>query len=210
MRFKNKVAVVTGGSRGIGAAIARQLRSEGARVYTPTRKELNVASDEAWESFEIGAPVDIMVNCAGVADGNVATNLFGVDRGIEWAVARMANGRGAIVNITSIFGQRAGSGKAGMYQATKAGVAALTRAAAVRYADFGIRVNAVAPGFIDTDMTADFHTNPKYRDFVMQGTPMKRMGYAKEVAAAVAFLASDEASYITGIELPVDGGWLAR
>jgi len=221
MRFAGKVALVTGASRGIGKAIVTRLQAEGATVLMPDRTHLDVSKDADWARLP-QPDVDVVVNCAGLATySNVLDEpifhdfeafnvmLYGTWNGMQWAIKRMKDG-GSIVNVTSIFGQRAGSGKGVFYQMAKAAVGQLTRNAAITLAPKGIRVNAVCPGFIDTAMASPFHTNEKYREFVLNGTPLNRMGNAAEVAAAVAFLASDEASFITGVELPVDGGWLAR
>jgi NAD(P)-dependent dehydrogenase (short-subunit alcohol dehydrogenase family) len=214
------VAVVTGASRGIGKAVAERFVREGLNVLTPTRQELNVVHEWNPEILN-GHKLGILVNCAGISGsasrkfereaGHEAffVNSEGAMRGLEFASAHMNHG-GSIVNITSIFAHRAGTGAAPWYQMSKAAISQLTKTAAVSLASRDIRVNAVCPGFIDTDMAAEYHTSSGYRKFVDDGTPLCRIGLPEEVANAVWFLVSPEASFITGVELAVDGGWMAR
>lgn len=166
--------------------------------------------------------LDIIVNNAGLnvrgdfrhmSDGDWTrireVNLDGVVR-----IARdgfpllKASGRGSLVNLASIMGHRGLRQLAG-YAATKGAVSALTRALAVEYAPFGIRVNALAPGFIETALTERVLRNPMIAKSLLDKTPLRRFGTGDEVARAAAFLASDDSAYITGAELPVDGGMAA-
>jgi NAD(P)-dependent dehydrogenase (short-subunit alcohol dehydrogenase family) len=120
-----------------------------------------------------------------------------------------AEQRGAIINVTSQMGH-VGAARRAVYCMTKHALEGLTKAMAVELAPYNIRVNAVAPTFIDTPMTAPFFTNPEFRDWVMARIPLGRLGRPEEVAAAIAFLASPSSSLITGASLAVDGGWTAQ
>ncbi len=241
MRFDGKVALVTGGYRGMGGASARDLAREGASVIaadviagTPpdaapgvTYRQLDVTSVEAWDAavaeiMEAHGRIDVLVNAAGVAEARsephdtdldewarvVAVNQTGVMLGMRTVCGAML-GRGhlSIVNISSIWGLVAGSGQLA-YHASKGAVTLMTLNAAVTYAARGIRVNAVLPGLIETEMVRE--QDPAMRAETIGNTPMKRVGMPEEVARAILFLASDEASYITGALLPVDGGYTAR
>lgn len=235
-----KVAVVTGGSRGIGAAIAQKLASQGADVaviyagneelanqvcdrcqghaVTARAYRCNVADfDQVKETVarikaDFGA-IDILVNNAGITrDGLILmmkeeafdevldVNLKGAFNLIRHCAGIMLRKKaGAIVNITSVSGLVGNPGQAN-YSAAKAGLVGLTKSVARELAPKGITCNAVAPGFIETDMTRGLTDNPD----LVKSIPMGRVGQAEEVAEAVAFLA--QASYITGQVLSVDGG----
>jgi NAD(P)-dependent dehydrogenase (short-subunit alcohol dehydrogenase family) len=233
----NKIAIVTGAGSGIGAEIAQRLRRAGAKVLAADINEGAAASARAWGcSFrctDVGDPaqvaalcgeavdrfgrLDIMVNNAGIASGHMLADAdevrsarfwrvhtLGVQMGIKEAAARMTSG-GAIVNISSITAVR-GFASWGEYAATKAGIISLTQTAAVEYGPRGIRVNCVAPGIIDTPMAmkeAPDMVERNARVFTLLG----RIGRPGELAAAVHFMVSDDASYVTGQTLLVDGGW---
>lgn len=176
---------------------------------------------EVWDRL---GPIDVVVCAAGVEVGgradalepeafarvmsiNVAGSFL-----VATAVARrmISAGRGGrIVLVASVNGTKALPGQSA-YAASKGAVLALTRALAVDWAPFGIGVNAVAPGVTDTAMSAGSLGDPLRRTALLDGVPMARPAAPEEIAAAIAFLASDEASYVTGASLPVDGGWLAR
>ena len=136
-------------------------------------------------------------------------NLDGTFRVIrQLGPAMLQRGHASVVNVTSVSADRA-LPKLAAYSASKAGLASLTRTLAVEWAPRGVRVNAVAPAYIDTDMTAEVRKREKLRGWVEARTPMGRFGRPEEVAWAVVFLASEAASYITGTTLYVDGGWTA-
>ncbi len=167
--------------------------------------------------------VDVLCQSAGIAqpatlfdeetevalDHILRTNVHGVFLGMKHVLPIMARQRsGSVINIASVAGLAALPGLAG-YAASKAGVIALTRAGAVEYGPVGVRVNAICPGRIDTPMMRGRTTEAARRALSAQHAPMRRHGTADEVAGAVLFLASDDAGYVNGVVLPVDGGWTA-
>jgi len=235
----NKVVIVTGASRGIGAAGARAFAAAGARVVLAARDEvaLNEVAKDIRDALVVPTDVsdgesvkalvertmnkfgrlDAAFNNAGANfalrpvadipeeefDQTLAVNLRGIFLCMKYEIkAMLANGGGAIVNMASTAGLGSAPGLAS-YVAAKHGVVGLTKAAANDYADKGIRINALAPGPIFTDPRMD----PQQ---VGRGVPMQRVGRPEEVAAVAVWLCSDDASYITGAILPVDGGKLAR
>jgi 3-oxoacyl-[acyl-carrier protein] reductase len=241
-KFAGQVAVVTGASRGIGAAIALELASRGLRVIgTATTdagassiraalasypdcdgRTLNVTDGPAAEALvdaiaeEYGG-VQVLVNNAGITRDTLAmrmkdddwdavldTNLKGVFRMSRAVMRTMMKQRyGRIINITSVVGASGNPGQAN-YAAAKAGVAGMTRALARELGSRNITVNCVAPGFIETDMTASLHED-QHKALLAQ-IPLGHLGKPADVAHAVAFLASPAASYVTGQELHVNGG----
>jgi len=232
--FKNKVVFVTGASRGIGYAIAKAFYDHGAVVIGTATSEagaknipghgivLNVCDAAAVEkTFEaiqtkFGAP-SILINNAGVTEDNlllrmkpdqwdrvIDTNLNAVCRTTKACLRHMMKARwGRIINITSVVGVTGNPGQAN-YCAAKAGMIGFTKAVAQEMASVGITVNAVAPGFIQTDMTNKL--NDGQRDTILSQIPAKKMGEAVDIANTVLFLASDEAKYITAQTIHVNGG----
>jgi 3-oxoacyl-[acyl-carrier protein] reductase len=234
-RFADRKVLVTGGSRGLGEAIARAFAAEGAFVhvgYAARRAEaervaeqisgaavaIDVRDATSIERALVGTgTLDVAVNNAAIADDApfsmmnekqftdvVDVGLNGVFR-VMRAVARpmMAKRAGAIVNVVSIVGPRASPGQAN-YAAAKSGVIGLTQTAAAELGPFGVRVNAVAPGLLTTGMAA--RLDKKIVEERRTRIPLRRLGHAEEAAAAVLFLASDDASYVVGHTLFVDGG----
>jgi len=231
----NRTAFVTGASRGIGLACAQALASTGARVILAARDAakleaasaaipgstwvtLDMSSQESIkEAFAKAGPVDILVNNAAVTkdglalrmkkddwDAVLTTNLTGAFLAIQQVMQGMMKERwGRIINISSIVGETGNPGQAN-YVASKAGLIGLTKSLAQEIASRNITVNAIAPGFIDTDMTAVLSDQLKQN--MLAHIPLKRFGKPEDIAAAVKFLASEEAGYITGAVLNVNGG----
>jgi len=219
-----KVVLVTGGSRGIGLAVANRLRRDGWHVETAERATgVDMADpDAARAAVERLDRIDALVANAGtmvrkpVLEHTVEdwrhvldVNLVSAAAVAQAAAQRMLDGEtgGAIVLMASQLSFFGGMNSAA-YAASKGGVAQLTKALSNELAGRGVRVNAVAPGFIDTDMTADIE-NWKRRE-VDARIPMGRWGTPDDVAGAVAWLLSDDARYVSGAIVPVDGGYLAR
>ena len=125
------------------------------------------------------------------------------------AAALAASGHGSVINISSIYGTIGGTGSSPAYHAAKGAVRTMTKNIALHWADRGIRVNSVHPGFIDTAILGGAQGTER-EQAILGMTPLGRLGKASEIAAGVAYLASDDASYVTGLELYIDGGWVAR
>ena len=215
--MEGKVAVVTGASRGIGKAIAVKFASKGATVVINYNGSRERAEEVKNEVESAGGRIDILVNNAGITkdgllmkmseedfDKVLDTNLKGTFHTIRAALRQMIRQRsGRIINMASVVGVSGNAGQAN-YAASKAGVIGLTKTAAREVASRGITVNAVAPGFIETDMTEVLPE--KIKEASAAQIPLGKFGKAEDVANAVAFLASEDAGYITGQVLHVDGG----
>ena len=238
-----KVALVTGGARGIGKSTIDRFVREGLKVVatdiSPNNDLLNnahvlahvhdVSSSDSWSyvldvvSKEFGR-LDILVNNAGIGtlpdveeedesgwQEMLDVNAKSIWLGIKAVIPLMrSNHSGSIVNVSSIFGASGGFGKSAAYHASKGVVSAVTRNAAIRYASENIRVNAVSPGFVKVareEKTIE-EAGDEMSEEILRRTPMNRWADPSEIAAAINFLAGKDASYITGVELFVDGGWM--
>jgi 3-oxoacyl-(acyl-carrier-protein) reductase len=246
MKLTGRTALVTGGSRGIGRAIALALAEEGADVAVNYVSSESAARDVVANIVKMGrrailaqadvsdfpdtfrmaqdvltqfGHLDILVNNAGINSDKtfvkmdhaswrkvLAINLDGVFNCTKVFVDQMlARNYGRVVNITSVIGQIGNFGQAN-YAASKAGVAAFTKSLAKELAGKGVTVNAVAPGFIETEMVEGIPD--KVRDRLLAQIPLKRFGSAEEVARAVCYIVSSDGDYITGAELSINGGLL--
>jgi NAD(P)-dependent dehydrogenase (short-subunit alcohol dehydrogenase family) len=228
---KGKSAVVTGAGRGIGKATADLLAAQGATVARFDLEpgdgiaRMDVADEDGVNAaFAKVGRVDILVNNAGIAvrksslditreewDKVLAVNLSGLFLCSRAAARSMKrHGGGAIVNLASIMGFSGGLFPNPAYQASKGAVVNLTRALALEFAADNIRVNAVAPTFVRTDLTVPLFSNSEVLKKVMEHTPLGRLPEVEDIAQAILFLASPAARCITGVTLPVDSGYLAR
>ncbi|HET6294834.1 MAG TPA: SDR family oxidoreductase [Kribbella sp.] len=228
-----RTALVVGGTSGIGAATALRLATDGATVIAAGLNS-TTAPDELQQAVELReldlrdpraledlitsqGRLDVLVNAAGIIRRGdehrpevfrevLEINLTGALRAAEAAYGLLAESRGCIVNVASMLSYFGGP-LVPAYSASKGGIVQLTKSLAVAWAAQGIRVNAVAPGWIATDLTAALQADPAAADRILSRTPMARWGTASEVAGAIAFLTGPDAAFITGAVLPVDGGY---
>jgi NAD(P)-dependent dehydrogenase (short-subunit alcohol dehydrogenase family) len=229
------VAIVAGGTRGIGEAVARALAREGWRVVAGgvgAEEVANFRPDPRIEAVHLDVTddasvaaliarckrIDALVNCAGILLKRdefeidsfarvLDVNLTGTMRMCVAANPKLAESRGAIVNTGSMY-SFFGAPHAPAYSASKGGVVQLTKSLAAAWAKDGIRVNAIAPGWIDTEMARPAIQDPVRAAPILARTPMARWGTPEDVAVAAAFLLSDAARFVTGVVLPIDGGYL--
>ncbi|WP_343670572.1 SDR family NAD(P)-dependent oxidoreductase [Chitinophaga sp.] len=237
-QLTNKVAIVTGANQGIGFAITRKLKEQGAKVYAFDIREdadygegitfikVDVAREAEWKTavaqvLKAEDRIDILVNNAGVISYTpiheiemeewnrlISIDQTGVLLGMKHTIPQMMKQQsGTIINVSSIWGSVAAAGVVA-YNAAKGAVILMSKNAALTYAKDGIRVNAVSPGFIESPLTDA--QDADLNKWVIDQTPMKRAGKPEEIANGVAFLASDEASFVTGTTLAIDGGFLAQ
>lgn len=243
-RFENKIVLVTGAGRGIGASIAKRFASEGAEVIVnysgndeaaqKTVDEITATGGQAQkykcsvndsESVKVMIDeiikkfgrIDILVNNAGITkdglmlrmtdedfDRVIDVNLKGAFNCTKYVSKYMLKQKsGKIINISSVVGLSGNAGQVN-YSASKAGIIGITKSAAKELSSRGITVNAVAPGYVDTDMTKVLSDN--IRNEILKNIPLQRMGNVEDISNCVAFLASEDASYITGQVISVDGG----
>lgn len=243
-RFENKIVLVTGAGRGIGASIAKRFASEGAEVIVnysgndeaaqKTVDEITATGGQAQkykcsvndsESVKVMIDeiikefgrIDILVNNAGITkdglmlrmtdedfDRVMDVNLKGTFNCTKYVSKYMLKQKsGKIINISSVVGLSGNAGQVN-YSASKAGIIGITKSAAKELSSRGITVNAVAPGYVDTDMTKVLSDN--IRNEILKNIPLQRMGNVEDISNCVAFLASEDASYITGQVISVDGG----
>lgn len=231
MMLGDKVALVTGAARGIGACIADHLEKQGCFVYRADLQGGNLTMDVADRDSIRRAiehirgekeGVDVLVNNAGLLargpfdalsgdawDRLVAVNLTGVFNCVQAVVPAMRGRRGAsIVNIASVSAEKGGGAVGNVwYGVTKAGVVAMTMGLGRELGPEGIRVNAIAPGVVETDMVRD-HLSPEVRERTLARIPLRRFATADEIARVVLFLVSDAASFVTGETVTADGGFL--
>ena len=231
-----KHALVTGGTRGIGAGVARSLASAGWSVVAASVSQAEIDAFEPQDGiqtqfldvtdqasvdtvFNEFNRLDALVNCAGILSRGkeyeidvfakvLEVNLTGTMRCCLAAYPLLAKNAGAIVNTASMLSTFGGP-LVPAYSASKGGVAQLTKSLAGKWAENGIRVNAIAPGWIQTEMTRGLRDDPERTAGIMSRTPMKRWGRPEDVGSLVRWLVSEEADFVTGAIYPIDGGYLA-
>lgn len=216
-----RTALVTGGSRGIGAAIVRRFQADGFEVLAPLRAELDLNSARSLDMYVQGtrSQIDILVNCAGVnyvetcgsitasrLDETLRVNLVSpILLARALLPGMMDRGYGRVVNISSIFSLVSRGGRT-TYSSSKAGLNAMTRALAIEGGARGVLVNAVAPGYVSTELTSQNNT-PSELEAIAETIPVRRLATSQEIAEVVFFLCSERNTYITGQVVVVDGGY---
>lgn len=216
-----KTALITGSSRGIGLSIRRKFDEEGIDVVAPDRNDLDLLSSPSIDAYvsSLGRPIDILINNAGiniiqplaeVSDDNIQASIqinllapFRLARAL--APGMKERGYGRIVNISSVWAMVTKMGRA-PYSMAKAGLGGMTRTFAVELASSNVLVNAVAPGYVDTELTRQNNTDEQIEG-IKKLIPIGRLAAPEEIAEVVAFLASEKNSYITGQVIVVDGGF---
>jgi NAD(P)-dependent dehydrogenase (short-subunit alcohol dehydrogenase family) len=223
-QYEASTALITGASRGIGATIAARLQSEGIRVLSPLSKALDLSSSVSIDRYlsTLTQPIDILVNNAGINrlgsideisstdfEDVIQINLLGHFRLTQGLVKGMKARRyGRIVNISSIWSLVSRERRMA-YSSTKAAINGLTRAQALELAPYNILVNALAPGYVNTDLTKKNNTSVELEAIATQ-IPLGRLAEPSEIAECVAFLCSPKNSYITGQVIAIDGGYLCK
>lgn len=235
--FSDKCVVVVGGTSGIGLAIAQGFAIAGAKVKATGASEDEVSKAKSYEKIGVDfecldirndqevlnffskiTQLDVLVNCAGVIkrgeEHDLATftsvldiNLVGTMRTSNAAIPLLKKSQGCIINTASML-SFFGGGLVPAYSASKGGIAQLTKSLAIAYAEQGVRVNAIAPGWIATPLTQSLQDDPVRSETILARTPMKRWGTPSDLCGPVMFLASPAAAFVTGVVLPVDGGYL--
>ena len=249
-RLENKVAIITGGSSGLGLATSKLFFDEGATVYicdlnSPDSKEvanyldnskykyinLDVSEEAGWKKLikyilMENPSIDILVNNAAMSNNDtrwdlvntsfetwekaMKVNSSGVFLGMKETIKVMIKQKsGSIINISSIYA-KVGSPMGAVYHSAKGSITTLTKAAAIQYAKYNIRVNSVHPGFIETNLTKKLHKEPGVKELRESITPLGRIGEPKDITYGILYLASDESTWVTGSELVIDGGYLAQ
>lgn len=217
----NKTVLITGASRGIGKACAEKFREYGYEVLAPTRSEMDLNSENSIHGYigSITAPIHALVNNAGTnplatvgqlnfeaAKEMMATNFWAPVLLTDLLAPKMrTQGYGRIVNISSIWSGVTKSGRS-MYASSKAAINAFTRTAAVEYAEYNVLVNAVAPGYVNTELT-QINNTPEQIETIKNNLPIRRLAEPSEIAELIFFLASEKNSFVTGQTIFADGGY---
>jgi len=220
-----RTVLITGGSRGLGAAMAERFRLEGHDVLTPVRNELDLANPGSLEAFisrRSSLPIDVLINNAGI---NILSLIETMDAA-TWQTMLQVNlaspvrltqallpgmkerGWGRVLNVSSIF-SLVTKEKRAAYSMTKAGLNAFTRSLTVEYGPFGILANTLCPGYVDSTLTRQNNT-PQEIEMIRAGIPLRRLAQPEEIARIAYFLCSDENTYVTGQEIVADGGLLCQ
>ena len=222
--MESKTALITGASRGIGKSIQEVLNSNGIKIVSPSRNELDLSSSESIDKFlsQMSVDIDIIINNAGILKVGkhnelstddfhemLQVNVVAPFRIISGFVEKMKmRNFGRIVNISSIWGQKSKEGRT-LYSSSKAALDALTKSLAIEFASYNILINSVAPGYIETDMLKQCNTEDEL-NIIRHTIPMKRFGKKIEIAELVKFLTSENNSYITGQIFTIDGGYTSK